>query len=150
MNCTVIDEHGAIVKILNVPTQADVELNTPVGCTVVEGSAPSNTYWDADAAQWVSRGDKPSNFHAWSASSKVWVDPRSQAQVLADKWAAIRARRDDMLAQSDWRSIRAADTGVALASAWLAYRQQLRDITAQDPDAVVWPTAPAQQEGGPT
>ena len=60
------------------------------------------------------------DFHAWSAS-KAWVDPRSSAQVMADKWAAIRARRDDMLAQSDWRSIRAADTGVPLASAWLAY-----------------------------
>ncbi len=53
-----------------------------------------------------------------------------------------------MLAQSDWRSIRAADTGVPFASAWLAYRQQLRDITSQDPDDVVWPTAPAQQDDG--
>jgi hypothetical protein len=33
---------------------------------------------------------------------------------------AIKALRDDMLAQSDWRAIRAADTGVPLASAWLA------------------------------
>jgi hypothetical protein len=150
MNYTVIDEHGAVVKILNVPSQAVLEMNTPVGCTVVEGSAPANTYWDAAAAQWVSRGDKPSEFHVWSASSKAWGDPRSQAQVLADKWAAIRAQRDALLAQSDWRSIRAADAGVPLASAWLAYRQALRDITAQDPDDVTWPTAPAQQGGATT
>ena len=45
---------------------------------------------------------------------------------------------------------RTVEERVALASGWLAYRQQLRDITAQDPDAVVWPTAPAQQEGEPT
>ena len=114
------------------------------------GRAPLNAYWDADAAQWVSRGgDKPSDFHAWSASSKAWGDPRSQAQVLVDKWVAIRARREAMLTQSDWRSIRAADAGVALASPWLAYRQQLRDITSQGPDDVVWPVAPAQQEVGP-
>jgi hypothetical protein len=39
---------------------------------------------------------------------------------LADKWVAIKARRDDLLAQSGWHAIRAADTGLPLASAWLA------------------------------
>ena len=34
-----------------------------------------------------------------------------------------------------------------LASAWLAYRQQPRDITSPGPDDVVWPVAPAQQGG---
>ena len=60
------------------------------------GRAPLNAYWDADAAQWVSRGDKPLDFQVRSASSKAWVDPRSPAQVLADKWEGYQgaARRN--------------------------------------------------------
>ena len=144
---TIIDAWGEVVAEVSAPDEAHIAANTPQGCTALAGRAPLNTYWDADAAQWVSRGDKPSEFHVWNASSKAWGDPRSQAQVLVDKWVAIWAQRDALLAQSDWRSIRAADAGVPLASAWLAYRQQLRDITSQGPDDVVWPVAPAQQGG---
>ena len=146
---TIIDAWGEVVVQVSAD-EAHIALNTPPGCTALAGAAPLNTYWDTSAAQWVSRGDKPSPFHVWSASAKTWGDPRSAAQVLAAKWAAIGAQRDALLARSDWRSTRAADAGVALEPVWLAYRQALRDITAQDPDDVTWPTAPAQQGGGAT
>ena len=50
-----------------------------------------------------------------------------------------------MLADSDWRVIRATETGVAMSNEWKTYRQALRDITQhyQNLDDVVWPTEPS-------
>ena len=55
--------------------------------------------------------------------------------------AAVRAERNDKLASSDWTQL--ADAPVDKA-AWAAYRQALRDITAQAgfPWTIDWPVAP--------
>jgi len=52
-----------------------------------------------------------------------------------------RALRDSLLVACDWTQV--ADAPVDQA-AWAAYRQELRDVTAQAgfPDAVVWPVKP--------
>ena len=62
----------------------------------------------------------------------------------AEQAASVRASRDSTLATSDWRVIKAMETGVALSTEWATYRQQLRDITGQVgfPWAVEWPTQP--------
>ena len=58
-------------------------------------------------------------------------------------WAAVRAERDRLLTATDWRLLRAAETGVPVEVEWLEYRQALRDITDQsDPFNIVWPVAP--------
>jgi hypothetical protein len=55
-------------------------------------------------------------------------------------WADIRARRDDLLSQSDWMAM---PDSPAISSAWTTYRQALRDITTQsDPTNITWPTKP--------
>ncbi len=46
-----------------------------------------------------------------------------------------RAERDRRLAETDWMAIKAAETGVALADNWKAYRQALRDL----PSHSNWP-----------
>jgi hypothetical protein len=53
--------------------------------------------------------------------------------------AAVRQRRDELLAQSDWTQTPDAPVDQA---AWAAYRQALRDITTQAgfPQSVTWPT----------
>ena len=53
----------------------------------------------------------------------------------------IREERDHLLQMSDWTQI--PDSPVD-KDAWAAYRQELRDITAQPgfPYSVVWPQAP--------
>lgn len=65
------------------------------------------------------------------------VDP---APVVVT-WDAIRAKRDALLAASDWTQL--ADAPVD-AAAWATYRQSLRDLTETfaTPAAVVWPTKP--------
>ena len=77
----------------------------------------------------------------------VAVEAKTQEDLDADtaaQAANVRADRDRRLAECDWVTIRAMDTGTAMSAEWSAYRQALRDITAQDgfPWTVVWPTKP--------
>ena len=66
------------------------------------------------------------------------------ARKTEEKATALRTERDAKLAESDWMVIKAAETGVALATEWATYRQALRDVTAQTgfPNEVTWPTKP--------
>lgn len=56
------------------------------------------------------------------------------------KWEEIRSKRDQLLAECDWRS--ASDR--TLEDDWKTYRQQLRDLPAStiDPYTVVFPEQP--------
>ena len=68
----------------------------------------------------------------------VAVANKTEAEIAADvasKAAQMRAARDRALEASDWRVIRAAETGVALAADWATYRQALRDL----PNDEAWP-----------
>lgn len=62
----------------------------------------------------------------------------------APTWADIRAERDARLKASDWAALPDSNPPGGRA-AWLAYRQALRDLPANqtDPAAIVWPTPPA-------
>jgi hypothetical protein len=64
-----------------------------------------------------------------------------QVVALDHKAAQVRAKRNTLLAASDWTQV--ADAPVD-QSAWAVYRQALRDITAQAgfPEAINWPVAP--------
>ena len=68
----------------------------------------------------------------------------------------LRAERNKLLQECDWRVTKAADTGVALSNDWKTYRQQLRDLpSTQNPiisdmeddnigiSSVTWPTKPS-------
>jgi hypothetical protein len=52
----------------------------------------------------------------------------------------VRSRRNTLLSQTDWMAL----SDVTMSPDWAAYRQALRDVTAQPgfPYAVVWPTKP--------
>jgi hypothetical protein len=68
----------------------------------------------------------------------VAVADKTEAEIAADvasKSAQMRANRDRALEASDWRVIRAAETGVAMDADWATYRQALRDL----PNAEGWP-----------
>ena len=67
-----------------------------------------------------------------------------QARLNSEAAASVRTQRDAKLAESDWMVIKSAETGVALATEWAAYRQALRDITEQDgfPVNVEFPAEP--------
>ena len=74
----------------------------------------------------------------YSIANLTSLEIQARDDAQAD---SVRADRNLKLSATDWTQI--ADAPVDQA-AWAAYRQQLRDITAQDsfPWAVEWPTQP--------
>ena len=56
---------------------------------------------------------------------------------------SVRARRDALLAASDWTQLPDSPLAADKKSAWATYRQQLRGLPATcDPANTVWPTPP--------
>lgn len=60
---------------------------------------------------------------------------------------AVRAKRDALLAASDYTQATDYPSTYAARTAWAEYRQQLRDVTKQAgfPADVVWPVPPAEK-----
>ena len=73
-----------------------------------------------------------------------WTDPLPVGEPLPEQYEKVRNQRDALIAKSDWRVIRATETGVAMSQDWTDYRQALRDISNQDrfPVSINWPTEP--------
>ena len=62
--------------------------------------------------------------------------------IIDTQWQAIRAQRNQLLRDSDWTQL--ADAPVD-STVWAAYRQQLRDVTAQSaPNSITWPVPPSK------
>ena len=103
-------------------------------------------YSQNDACYWV---------FVWESSVKQPFT-LSELETKADElWAAealakIRRMRYSLLAQSDWTQ--GSDVPDDIKSAWTTYRQKLRDMPKDNPDAklsadgvlsdVTWPTKP--------
>ena len=82
---------------------------------------PQVAHWDGSA--WSVLGERPAY--------------PSFEQVSSD----VRVLRNRLLADTDWMALK--DSPV-MSAEWAAYRQSLRDVTAQTgfPYAVLWPTKP--------
>lgn len=70
----------------------------------------------------------------WSYENGVFTAP--VINITDDEKAlSVRQRRDALLAESDWVTVKAVDQnaqdslGIQVPQAWLTYRQALRDIT---------------------
>jgi hypothetical protein len=69
--------------------------------------------------------------------------------ILDAKFKTLRTRRDQLLTETDWVTLKAIDDsndglGIQLPQVWMDYRQALRDLPANtvDPANPVWPTKP--------
>ncbi|HEY0213942.1 MAG TPA: tail fiber assembly protein [Paenirhodobacter sp.] len=76
-----------------------------------------------------------------------WIDPRDAEYYAAQTealWAALRAERDRRLTASDKYALPDYPQSETQRSAWLTYRQALRDLpeNTTDPTAPDWPVAP--------
>ena len=71
---------------------------------------------------------------AWTQGWEVSNRPTEDAN------RNIRNKRDNLLSQTDWMAM----SDVTMEPYWREYRQQLRDVTAQEgfPFSVDWPTKP--------
>jgi hypothetical protein len=74
------------------------------------------------------------------------TDPTKLAAKTTQAWGALRARRNALLAASDWTALADAHLSQAKKDAWFAYRQELRDLpdAVTDPTQVEWPLDPTQ------
>ena len=120
----------------------DLLANVPAGCSCTVGlydrlsqQVDRNTGLVIDY-----QPPQPSPQHVWDAASKRWLVVASDADIAVQ----VRSARDGLLAEGDWRAVRAWERGVPMEAAWLHYRQALRDVSAQTgfPRAVVWPAPP--------
>jgi hypothetical protein len=90
------------------------------------------------------RPDKPADtadtLYTWDAVADDWKAAPTAAKLDRD----ARAKRAELLAASDWVTLRATDTGQPIPAAWSAYRTALRNITDQPgyPNTINWPQAP--------
>ena len=96
-------------------------------------------------SEWVLRG----NDLEWlSTDIEQPSDGEIEAEVarlIAEQPAKeARVKRDRLLTESDWITIRATDTGDPVPTEWQTYRQALRDITEQTgfPEEIEWPQEP--------
>ena len=61
-----------------------------------------------------------------------WTDPLPVGEPLPEQYEKVRNQRDALIAESDWRVVRATETGIAMSQEWIDYRQALRDISNQE------------------
>jgi len=116
---------GVITKYLDFDSEDDAKAHVDTyGGKVVADLDEDVLYWDVS-------GDT-----ATKDTDQVAAD------ILAIKWEDIRSRRDNLMAESDWRSMPDSPT---MSSAWKTYRQALRDLPASesDPDDITWPDEPS-------
>ena len=61
-----------------------------------------------------------------------------------EEWAALREKRDALLADCDWVVVKAQEAGEDVPAAWVTYRAALRNLPAAtgDPANPTWPDAP--------
>lgn len=119
---------------------------TPEGCAALPGQHPHDAVrldlqtHELVAYQPPAPADDALQTWAWDAGQWRWVATPTTAAVALQ----VRAERDRLLAACDWRVMRATETGVPMAAAWVQYRQALRELSAQPgfPHTVAWPALP--------
>ena len=73
------------------------------------------------------------------------IDAEVARLQAAEPMRLLRLERDEKLAETDWVTVRATDTGTPVSDEWNTYRQALRDITDtySSLEDVVWPVKPS-------
>lgn len=126
---------------------AQLAANTPHGCVPIAGAFdPLSQRVDIGTGQVVdyqppAPTDDDLRTWAWNADTRRWVASPTELAVAN----AARAERDARLAACDWVTVRALELEQPVPADWLAYRQALRDVPAQQnfPASVEWPAPPA-------
>lgn len=128
--------NGQIIKTVSC-TEEDLLLQyDPSICNYVDGLLDDSMYYIENNAP-VAIPSAPNQYCIFNYDTKQWVDPRTDET----QWVIVRNQREVLLASSDWTQL--PDVQISNKSDWVAYRQELRNITTQsDPFNIIWPTPP--------
>lgn len=134
---------------------SEPELNAPAGFVPIPGRLDpkrnrvvlvTDDFGEQQPVVALKWPDKPEDTEVdrwvWSDDADDWV----QVPTVATLEIRARARRDELLAASDWVITRAFETGGPVPPAWANYRAALRDLPAQPgfPGAISWPIPPSK------
>lgn len=102
---------------------------------------------DAAAAAMVIASPAPKVIEQWVVES---LTDAELAAVKAQAFAGVKSQRAALLQRTDYLMLPDAPIDDATRKLWIAYRQQLRDLTTRfaDPRDVVWPTLPGNPDLG--
>lgn len=143
---TVFDSNGNVKRFYagNVtPVVGENEVVSPGRFAAAQHYLKDSAVKEYTEQQKAFKANKPDDAAYWSNESMSWVSLRTDEMRLAEKWVEVREIRDKKLLQSDWTTLPDVPLTDKQKQAWMAYRQQLRDITLQqDPFSIVWPIAP--------
>jgi hypothetical protein len=72
------------------------------------------------------------------------IEPLVEEHNLEIQWRYLRSKRDDLLSEVDWVTLKAYSMGAPVPEAWAEYQQALRDLPSNttDPYNPIWPTKP--------
>ena len=114
----------------------------PSDVLLAEWGVYTYTVQDQPTADYMTQTITPT---AIAQTDGVWVQGWEVGErPVDDAKRNVRAHRDALLADTDWVVAVSYERGESVPSAWVSYRQALRDVTAQTgfPFAVDWPTKP--------
>jgi hypothetical protein len=79
----------------------------------------------------------------WYRNWKIIEVPDRELELKTQKLAELRFERNALLSKSDWTQVGDSPLSLDMKEKWATYRQELRNITTQNIDAVIWPIPPA-------
>jgi len=110
-------------------------------------------------AEWVLRGGEYSGLewidgHGYDKPTAAEITAKIAELEAEEPVRLLRVERDKRLAATDWKVVKAKETGTNLSADFKAYRQALRDLPSTatptlnergdlDLSSVTWPTEPS-------
>ena len=138
MNNCIVTADGAVITSLNPAVTID---------RLMEAAATPAEY-DKDTGQETKAKSYPAAATVYEEIDTDEVDLRThkwlKSRYDTEEWAALREKRDALLADCDWVVVKAQEAGGDVPSAWVTYRTALRNLPANtsDPSAPSWPSMP--------
>ena len=143
-----IDEFRAMFPNTSMPQQLSEELINEFGGDVVLEGPQASGGDQYQYSQYAGVEQLDGKWYTKYVLGPIFTDSEQEAAYKAIKDAeqaeSVRQQRDAKLAECDWRVIKALESNTPQDFAWAAYRQALRDITAQPgfPWTIDWPVNP--------
>lgn len=149
MNCVFYTEDGEIIEVRSGPNKDDllIQADPELKYFFTENAAtPFDNYVDTEEESLDKKvksiPPRPSQSHEWDKKEKKWQS--SNASLMK----YVRQLRNQKLKDTDYTQVADIPFGQQKKDQWLQYRQKLRDLPSEFPNAyliehITWPDPPA-------